>query len=798
MTAPRKSDERKVEVLIVEDSPTQAEELRHLLEGHEYRVTVAANGREAIEAARRRRPTLILSDIVMPKMDGYALCRTIKDDKSLKDIPVILLTKLSDARDIIKGLECGADNFVRKPYDDKYLLTRIQSLLVNRQCRQSNRMQMGVEINLGGRKHFITSERQQMLDLLISIYEEAVHMNEELTVRQQELARSNRTLNGLYRIAEGINRCTSEQEVLDKALERAMELPEVRAGWVYLREGETGFRAAASRGLPPVLEAPGAMEEDCLCRRKLLSGELDHATNIVECERLQRANGDTRGLRYHASVPLWVGDQTLGVMNLVGADQGMFSDEDLKVLHGVGHQVAVALERARLVEHLEQMVSDRTVDLKHQATHDHLTGLPNRKLLYDRLRQAIVAGQRENQPVALLLMDLDRFKEINDTLGHHRGDVLLQQVGQRLRGVVWEPDLVARLGGDEFAVLFSKLANSADAHVVAQKILQSLEKPFIIEGLPIVVESSIGIAVYPDHGANADSLIQRADVAMYAAKETGSGCVIYDAKYDRHSPRRLALMGELRQAIDGDQLLLHYQPKIEMRTRRVVGVEALVRWRHPEHGLIPPDQFILPAEGSGLIHPLTRWVLSTALRQCCAWSQAGIQINVAVNLSRRNLQDQQLPDIVAELLSVSGVAPSCLDLEITESAIMADPVRAVETLMRLSKMGLHLSIDDFGTGYSSLASLKRLPVNALKIDKSFVIGMAADENDMVIVRSTIELAHNLGLKVVAEGVEDQSIWDRLSTLGCDEAQGYYLCRPIPAEDLTSWLSESPWRSKKAA
>ncbi|MEO6667069.1 MAG: response regulator, partial [Nitrospiria bacterium] len=318
MNVQQKAHKEKVEILVVEDSPTQAEELQHLLERHDYRVTVAANGREAIAAARRRKPTLILSDIVMPEMDGYELCRKIKDDKSLKDIPVILLTRLSDAQDIIKGLECRADNFIRKPYDETYLLARIQYLLVNWECRQNDRMQMGVEINLGGRKHFITSERQQMVDLLISIFEEAVHVNGELEVRQRELARSNRTLNGLYRIAEGLNRCTSEQEVLDKALERAMELPGVQAGWVYLRQGEAGFRAAASRGLPPALEAPGTMEENCLCRRKLLSGELDHATNILECERLQRAGGDTRGLRYHASVPLWVGDQNLGVMNLVG------------------------------------------------------------------------------------------------------------------------------------------------------------------------------------------------------------------------------------------------------------------------------------------------------------------------------------------------------------------------------------------------------------------------------------------------------------------------------------------------
>lgn len=430
--------------------------------------------------------------------------------------------------------------------------------------------------------------------------------------------------------------------------------------------------------------------------------------------------------------------------------------------------------------------------VNHLAYHDTLTALPNRTLLHDRLQSAIIAAQFESHPVALLLMDLNRFKEINDTLGHHRGDFLLQQVGQRLRDVVWKPDLVARLGGDEFAVLLPKLAKAEDVHVVAHKILQALEKPFLVEGLPVVVEASIGIAFYPDHGANAETLLQRADVAMYTAKETGTSYLLYEDQHNRYSPRRLALLGELRQAIERDELLLHYQPKIDLQARRVVGVEALARWQHPEQGFIPPDQFILPAEKSGLIKPLTQWVLNAALRQCHAWQQEGLQINVAVNLSRRNLQDPQLPDHIAELLPVYRVEPACLGFEITESAIMADPTHAEEVLTRLNTMGIRIAIDDFGTGYSSLGSLTRLPVNEIKIDKSFVIGMATKESDAVIVRSTIDLAHNLGLKVVAEGVENKEIWDRLAAFGCDELQGYYIARPMPSSEFPRWLGASAW------
>ncbi|HEY5490600.1 MAG TPA: response regulator, partial [Gemmatimonadaceae bacterium] len=345
----------KVEILIAEDSPTQAAQLAHLLEQRGYSVTTAANGREALALLERRKPTLVITDIVMPELDGYGLCKAIKADKKLKGIPVMLLTTLSNPQDIIRGLECGADNFLRKPYDERYLLSRIDYLLMNLELRKNQKMQMGMEIDLGGQRHFISSDRQQILDLLISTYEQAVEINSELKLREKQLAHSNQVLNGLYRIADGLNHAASEREVVELALERALELPGVQAGWVSLREGESGFRLAAAHNLPPALEAPSAMEGDCACRRRLLSGNLDHVTNIMECERLGNATGDTHGLRYHASIPLWVGDRTLGVMNLVGPEKGLFNDDELRVLYGIGNQVAVALERAHLHEHLERL-----------------------------------------------------------------------------------------------------------------------------------------------------------------------------------------------------------------------------------------------------------------------------------------------------------------------------------------------------------------------------------------------------------------------------------------------------------
>ncbi|MBI3622055.1 MAG: EAL domain-containing protein [Nitrospirae bacterium] len=425
------------------------------------------------------------------------------------------------------------------------------------------------------------------------------------------------------------------------------------------------------------------------------------------------------------------------------------------------------------------------------AYYDTLTDLPNRTLLQDRLRQTIMAGQRELKPVALLLLDLNHFKEINDTLGHHHGDLVLQQVGLRLRGVLRESDTVARLGGDEFAVVLP-LAQAEHAELVVRKIMSALEPPIVIRDLPVAVEASIGIALYPDHGDRAELLIQRADVAMYAAKQSGSGSMVYAAEHDRHSPRRLTLMGELRQAIERNQLLLHYQPKINIRTHRAIGVEALVRWKHPEHGLIPPDEFIPAAEQTGLIVPLTRWVLQEAARQCRALHDAGMMLGMAANLSVRNLQDPKLPGQVAEALEEFGVKPNWLELEITESAMMTDPANALQVLTQLNGARVRLCIDDFGTGYSSLGYLTNLPISTIKIDKSFVIGMTASKKDLVAVRSIIDLGHNLELKVVAEGVENQESWDQLAALGCDAAQGYYMSRPLPADELIRWLSESPW------
>jgi diguanylate cyclase (GGDEF)-like protein len=430
----------------------------------------------------------------------------------------------------------------------------------------------------------------------------------------------------------------------------------------------------------------------------------------------------------------------------------------------------------------------------HGATHDRLTELPNRVLLHDRLEQALAAAHRERNRSALLVVDLDNFKEINNTLGHYSGDLLLKQVAARLRGAVREMDTLARLAGDRFAVLLPKVGSVANATAVADKLNKALEPPFSAERIKVNVFASIGIVVYPDHGEDPDTLLQKADVAMYAAKQvSGFSVMAYSPEQDRDSPRRLTLVADLRTAIDQGKLVVHYQPKVRMADGALTGAEALVRWPHPDHGLLSPDSFIPLAEQTGLIRLLTRWVISQALTQCAAWQRHGLDLGVAVNISPTVLLDPEFPDLVAGLLAASDVAENSLVLEITESTLMTDQERADEILGRLGQLGVRVSIDDFGTGYSSLAYLRRLPIHEIKIDKSFVMGMMENENDAVIVRATVALAHNLGLSVTAEGVGSERAWAQLARYQCDEAQGHHISPPLSAEALEQWMASAAWR-----
>jgi len=447
---------------------------------------------------------------------------------------------------------------------------------------------------------------------------------------------------------------------------------------------------------------------------------------------------------------------------------------------------------AQAFDAMRDGIAKREQEIRRLAYWDTLTNLPNRAQFVLLLNDALLDARKREEAVFVLMMDLDRFKHVNDVMGLSFGDALLRQVAGRLQLLLanrrQSSAQVARLGGDEFAVLLP--ASDVDAaQRMAAEILQALETPLSLEDQMVDIGAGLGIAGYPEHGSDGEALLSMAEVAMYAAKQRNDGAVVYDPAMDKSSEKSLSLLTELRNAIERNEFRLHVQPKIMLDTGKVVGMESLVRWVHPERGNVFPDEFIPFAEQTGFIRVLTRWVMEKSAELCRELAGKGYHLKVSVNLSTRDLLDQDLPAKFADLLARYKLGPGSFCLEITESAIMDDPVRAQLTLERLSAMGVDLSIDDFGTGYSSLAYLKRLPVNELKIDKSFVLNMENDEGDSKIVRSTIDLGHNMGLRVVAEGIESEAVWRLLAKMGCDQGQGYFMSRPIPGDQLIGWLEK---------
>ncbi|MGR9087456.1 MAG: EAL domain-containing protein [Gammaproteobacteria bacterium] len=1097
-----------IEILIVEDSPTQALQLTYLLKQNGYHVTTAFNGRQALEILTRQKPQIIISDVIMPEMDGYELCRSIKSDKTLEGIPVILVTSLSDLQGIMKGLECGADNFIRKPYDAKYLLSRIDYLLMNRVLRRTEKVQIGMEIYLLGKRHFITVERQQILDLLISVYEEAVHMNEELETRQKELAQSNQTLNSLYRIADGLNRAVSVQEVIEQSMESAMELPGIQSCWLALYEEDAGFRVASVRNLPLELSSPGVLEGDCLCRRQLLSGELNTAINVIDCERIGHLGQDSDIANRHISIPIKISNRPLGVMNLLQMENHRLLNEDeLKTLHGIGNQIATALVRAQTHEQLEQLVQKRTAallaeiaehkrtentllltekrldsilssitdviwsisavthqlqylnpaaeriygrpraefftntrlwyemvypedresiseysknlfsdipgsleyrivkpdgeirwlydraqlvrgedgkplridgittditvskrhqasimrlnriyavlsgintaivhirdrrqllaeackiatdaggfqlawigltrrehrtiqpvalagaasnyleeirdsadgeilnryepmarafregqpyicnnvagdpllgrcrppllrhnlqavvafpltvmnhtvggfalyaselnffdeeemkllaemagdiayaleniekerQLNHLACFDRVTDLPNRTLLNDRLGQLLPKIRQRNNKLAVLLLDIDRFKFINDSLGYHAGDTLLKAVAQRLVELIPANDSLSRGVADDFVILMTHIDDLGDiAKFINDTLMSAFSRPFEINGKELRITFKAGISVFPGDAENTETLLTHAEVALDKAKHSMNTFLFYLPEMNASVSKILLIENKLRKAIEQKQFLLHYQPKLDIKSGRICGLEALIRWQDPENGLIPPMEFIPILEETGMILDVGHWVIETVCRHLNRWKEKGwMPPSVAVNVSSLQLTQDDFVRNVGRLIKRYGVNGRQLEFEITESVIMQDVAKSIEKLNMLTKLGSEISVDDFGTGYSSLSYLTRLPLKRLKIDKSFINEVSSSSERLTIVSSVIALAHELNLKVIAEGVETGDQLDLLRRLNCDEIQGYIAYRPMPLMQLEDVLA----------
>ncbi|WP_028239826.1 EAL domain-containing protein [Stutzerimonas azotifigens] len=1034
------------DILIVEDSPTQALELQYLLEAAGCRVRVATNGIEALALVAEQPPTVVISDIVMPEMDGYTLCRHLKNDPKTASIPLILVTHLSDARDVVHGLASGADNFIVKPYDEKYLMSRIRYFLVNLELRTRERMQMGVEILLEGERHFITADRQQIFDLLISTYEQGILLNHQLQGKHDELARSNLLLNCLFDFTAGLSDARSEQDVVDAALAHILDFPEASGAWLLLAVAEEderqSIRLAGARGygLAQMSQLLQRCAADCPCVQAWRNRRLYSPANMASCPALQ----DRPGGSSHACIPLMLGDMTIGMLNVLRHDGANWAEEALNALTSIGQQLSMALGRARLFAGMEQQVKLRTLalarsesllrgvleslpvgvvvadqqgqlvmsnaesariwnagdglrqsdkarlqgvwaetgerlgeedwpllvaaredralrnqvidveafdgeqktiltsavpfrdesgkalgsisvfqdisqerrrniemrirtraveasvnaivitdnlqpgqpivyvnpaferisgytsdevlgrncrflqgedrnqaallgirealrtgkegsavlrnfrkdgsefwneltlspvvndrgkvshfvgilhditeakryqsELEHQANHDGLTGLANRNLLNDRIQQAIAFAERNQESFTLVFIDLDRFKVVNDSLGHNVGDRLLQLIARRLQACTRQTDTLARLGGDEFVILLTDSGMCGERLGWLERLQERVAEPLVLDDHELVVSCSIGFSCYPENGRDVVTLLRNADTAMYRAKSLGRNRVCaFAPEMNEQIQRRLLLERQIRHALHNAEFRVVYQPQLDLACGRLCGFEALVRWQR-EGQVVAPDEFIPLAEETGLIVGIDFFVLDAVCRQLKLWEGVMQGVGMAVNISALTLMDADFVERVQRTLSLHQVTPGLLKLEVTETSLMADANQVLEKMTALCELGIQFSIDDFGTGYSSLGYLKRFPFSQLKIDRSFINEVHLDPDSASLTRSMISIGHDLGIKVIAEGVETAEELGFLQRAGCDELQGFYYSRPLPPEQCMAFVS----------
>jgi diguanylate cyclase (GGDEF)-like protein len=635
-------------------------------------------------------------------------------------------------------------------------------------------------------------------------------IEQKLRAMEIELRRREAEIAMLKEITEVIASEHSLPRVFDLVARRARELIQAQTVAIPILSGDQTaytYRAAVGADAEELLDASLPIDIG-ICgwvlrhREAWWRGVVDQLT-ANERNRWEQEAGNI------ILVPLIGKRQFLGgIAGINRADGGEFGERDLELLTMFANQVSIAIENAMFFEELDtakqraeayreklqetnSRLSRSNEDLQHLAVHDPLTGLPNRTLILDRMQQGVLTAKRNQQTMALIMIDLDHFKEVNDTLGHAVGDELLIGVSKSFQTALREPDTLGRLGGDEFAVVLPQAEKEA-ALIVAGKLQAALHKPVQVDGNSLSIGASMGVALYPEHGSDPSALLKCADVAMYVAKRNSDDYAVYDPEQDDYNPDRLALVRDLRAAIQQQEIGLAFQPKLDLSSGVITGVEALARWSHPERGVVAPYEFIPLLEQTGLIKAFTLQIIEKSLACCKDYRDKGYRLTVAINLSMHNLRDENLPAQIAEILERFGLSEQCLMLEITESAIMHDPERSLDTLTKLDQMGVGLSVDDFGTGYSSLSYLKRLPVQQLKIDRSFVSDMIDDQDDTMIVRSTIDLAHNLGLNTVAEGVETEETLEALHAMGCDLAQGYLISRPLSHDDLLSYLKAGEW------
>ncbi len=710
-------------ILIVDDVHENLHALMNLLRD-EYAIVAATSGEKALELARRLpHPDLILLDIRMPGMDGYSVLAELKIDPATADIPVIFVTALAEAADEARGLALGVADYITKPVNPDLLHTRVRTQLELQRYRRN----------------------PVMLDV----------MGHVPNGRTQSLL------------------------VVDDVPENIHELLEALKDTYRIQVANSGARALE------IVNGPSPPD------LVLLDVMMPGMDGYEVCRRIKETAAGNRIPVIFVTVVDAVSDKVRGFE--MGAADYITKPFDIDEVHA---RVRTHLELARLRRFLEDLVAQRTALLQVSeekyrilAQRDPLTGLPNRALFAELLQHAVQHAERGGTQFALLSLDLDNFKTINESLGHSRGDQLLVEVAKRLQGLMPESDTIARIGGDEFDIILERREGSPWVDLMAQRLIDALAEPIALDGQSIYVGMSIGIALYPADGADPETLQSHADAALHQAKAQGRGVLrFFSPELSNRARSRLTLEADLRQAIERQELVLHYQPQIDLQSGRIVGLEALVRWNHPVRGMVPPGEFIAFAEESGLVVRMGDWVLQEAARQIRAWSEAGLAPpQVAVNVSAVQLSRGHLVDAVQHCLASSGIAPQQLELEITESFIMLDRDRSLQSLAELKALGVRLSIDDFGTGYSSLAYLQQLEVHKLKVDMSFVRDMTTNSGNASIVRAVVAMGHSLGLEVVAEGVETQEQAVYLRQLHCNAIQGYLVSRPLPAEQMTAFL-----------
>jgi len=739
-------------ILIVDDEAINLATLKQILAPH-YPLVFARSGAECLAAAQKHQPALILLDVQMPDLDGYEVCRRLKADPQVEHIAVIFVTALANVGDEAAGFECGAVDYIVKPVSPALVLARVRTHL--------------------------SLVRASMLERYVK----------ELESQQLKISRLSRIKTVLSGINSAIVRLRERQALFDEACRIAAEDGGFTTAWIGVTHGPLRvIDPAASQGLDDgrLDELRSALAGEGTARRHTLPYRALDGGTVVYCNDLAQSDADsaghaaapTAGFGAAIALPLTSGDRPVGVIVLYAREAHIFDEDELKLLGELAGDISFALR------HIEQEEK-----VHYLSRYDALTGLPNNLVFLDRLDLAIQSAAAAGAGVVAVIANLYRFKQLNDTLGRHVGDQLLRQLGQRLATEFARSYSVARLAGDNFAVA-GRYNGDEDVATLLRALDEVISRPTAVDGADVSLSAHLGVSVYPDDGASAESLFRNAESALKQARLSGERHATYSPEMNARMAEKLEMEGQLREALAKQQFVLHFQPKVDLGGGHIAAAEALIRWQHPKRGLVPPGEFIPIAEETGLIVPIGEWVIQAVCAQQAAWRARGVTtLPVAVNLSTLQFREGRVRQCVEQALRDNGLGADAIELELTETLVMQDPIAAERTMKDFRLFGLHLSLDDFGTGYSSLAYLKLFPFNSVKIDRAFITDVTRSAEDAAIAIAIIAMAHSMRMHVIAEGVETPAQLEFLRANGCDQMQGYYFSRPVPAEEYARMLCE---------